>query len=168
VGISVDTSSNVYVVGNDRFTVNFGGTVIVNSNASTQCGFVLKLNSAGSQQYIKVLGFTGTTGANAVASDPSNNVVVTGSFSGNADFGGGTKSANGAIGIWTVKYNSAGTWVWDNEYGNGVPSAIGYGAAMDNVGNSFFTGDFQSTMTFNGVPLTSKGLFDIVVFKLVP
>ena len=107
-------------------------------------------------------GFTGTYQlatndyANAVATDSSGNVYVTGGTKGGLD---GNASA-GNTDLFVVKYSSSGTKQWTKQLGSsGRDSANGI--AIDSSENVYVTG-----MTFGGLDWnTSTGANDLFVVK---
>ncbi len=72
----VDSSGNVYVVGNA--TGNFGDQL----NQGTQDSYLTKYDSAGNVQWTRLLGAAGTSSAYGLALNPSGGVVVVGSTTG--------------------------------------------------------------------------------------
>ena len=66
-----------------------------------------------------------------------------------------------------VKYSTLGNVVWAKSYGSTVGD-IAQGVALDPTGNLYVTGFFSSTMTVEGVTVTSKGLFDVFLAKFDP
>lgn len=96
-GITVDGSGNVYTTGSFLGTVDFdpgAGTANLTSTGSTDI-FVVKLNSSGSYVWAVRAGGGGADAGNGIALDSSNNVHVTGNYSGNnIDFDPGAGTAN--------------------------------------------------------------------------
>ena len=103
-GVTVDSSDNIYVIGNtsgglDNHT-NSGGT----SNGDKWDFFLVKYNSSGTKQWTQQLGTSSDDSGKGVTVDSSNNIYVTGFTSGGLD--GNTNL--GARDIFLVKYNSDG------------------------------------------------------------
>ena len=109
-------------------------------------------------------GSTGNDVGNAVAVDGSGNVVVTGSFTGTVDFGGGNLVSAGGTDIFVAKYNASGVHQWSQRFGS-TSNDVGYAVAVDGSGNVLVTGNFQGTVNFGGVNLVSAGNFDIFLAK---
>lgn len=103
--------------------------------------------------------------AYAVASDPSGNVVVTGTIRGspNTGFGGATLTSAGDTDIFIAKYTAAGAHSWSLRFGSTGPD-VGYGIGTDSSGNVYVTGRFQGTVDFGGGPLVGQSN-DIFVAK---
>src|SRR5439155_3523626 len=87
MGVDVDGTGNVVVTGGFTGAVNFGGGVLTSAGMSDI--FVAKYGADGTYLWASRFGSTGNDRANSVAVDSSGNVLVTGSFLGTVDFGGG-------------------------------------------------------------------------------
>lgn len=99
-----------------------------------------------------------------VAVDASGNVLVTGTFSGTVDFGGGPLVSAGNADIFVAKYNPNGVHLWSQRFG-GANVDNGIAIAVDASGNVLVTGLFSSTVDFGGTPLVSAGGNDIFLAK---
>jgi len=100
----------------------------------------------------------------AVAADASDNVIVTGVFSGSADFGGDHLVSAGFSDIFVSKYDASGVHQWSQRFGDKI-SDLGEAIAADASGNVIVTGRFWNTVDFGGGDLTSAGDFDVFVAK---
>ena len=144
-GIAVDSSSNVYVIG-DTDSSNFP---TVNSIDSTYNGgssdvFVTKLNAAGSALvYSTYLGGSEGDDGNGIAVDSSGNAYITGD----------TQSANfptlnaidptfngGFLDCFVTKLNATGSALVYSSYLGGSVNDSGNGIAADSAGNAYVTG----------------------------
>ncbi len=193
--IAVDTGGNFYVAGtyvnttaNASAVTDFSGAALNGKTATSSADvFVAKLNSSGTQQWIKTLGGTGADGLNSVAVDNSGNVYVSGNYfnsSANAnsvtDFNGANLNGNTATAsndVFVAKINSSGTQQWIKTLG-GTASDISLGIKADHTGNVYVVGSYRNTdvnanavTDFNGVTLngkTSASQPDAYVAKLDP
>src|SRR5262249_46253214 len=101
---TADNSGNVYVVGDFQGTTDFDpGTGTYNLTASgTQNAYLAKYNSSGNLVWAGNIPTTAgnSTTVSGITRDSSNNLYVTGDFSGTADFdlGSGTYNLTGGIG----------------------------------------------------------------------
>ncbi|MCA1565966.1 MAG: SBBP repeat-containing protein, partial [Acidobacteria bacterium] len=172
-GIAVDSSGNAYVAG---FTAStdfpVANAIQATLGTTNEDAFVTKLNAAGSALvYSTYLG--GNESAEfgeAIAVDSSGNAYVTGStFSDDfptvnpiqATFGGGSTDA------FVTKINAAGSAIIYSTYlgGNGdaaitgIGSETGRGIAADASGNTYVTGEINSTNypTANAIQATFGG-----------
>lgn len=119
---------------------------------------VIKYNAAGTLQWLKTLGSPdGYDEGLAVTSDSAGNVLVTGSFNGTVDFGGGPLSTPGDDwDVFVAKYSPTGTHLWSKRYG-GTDLDAGLCIKTDASDNVIVTGYFLGSVSFGGDPLVSSG-----------
>lgn len=113
------------------------------------------------------LGSPGTDIGWGIATDASGNVLVTGSFSGTVDFGGGMVMTAGGEDIFVLSLRPDGTFRWARRFG-GTGNDAGAAVSIDGSGNVRVTGSFTGTVDFGGGPITSMGGADIFVLGLDP
>ncbi len=130
-GIAVDSSGNIYVAG---YTA---GALDGETNSGSDDIYLTKYNSAGTRQWTRLAGTTGSdqSGWGAVAVDGSGNSYVTGYTSGNLD---GETNAGGSDAV-LIKYNSAGTKQWTRLLGT-AGSDSAWAVAVDGSGNIYISG----------------------------
>jgi hypothetical protein len=151
-GIAVDKSGDVLVAGEYSGLVNFGG-VAVTSAGSSDIVLAKYAGADGTYRWARSIGSGGTDIAYGVGTDPNNgNVIITGTFGGQIDFGGGHILTPG--GIFLAAYDSSGNNIWaltPNLPTYGASSSdIGNGVSIDASGNIAMTGEVVSTVTFDG------------------
>src|SRR5882724_9629588 len=101
-------------------------------------GFIAKYTSQNTLLWVKHLGGSLDDFAYGVAVDSQDNIIVTGSFSGTADFGGTTLTDSTGTGTFVAKYSPGGSLMWAKGFaGDGIRS--GTGVAVDGSGNVFVT-----------------------------
>jgi hypothetical protein len=165
--VTTDSSGNVVVAGTFPVTINFGGGTLTAVSGNEV--FLVSFSAAGAHRWSKSFGvspgYYGTPYGLAV--DASDNVIMTGSFEGTANFGGGSLTTGLFSDIFVAKYTNAGTHLWSQMLG-GTGSACGRGVVVDGSGNTVLTGAFANTVYFGGGPLTSAGSFDIFLLRLAP
>jgi hypothetical protein len=127
--------------------------------------------SAQNWQWAKGTGANAFDSANAVATDKSGNVIMTGYFTNfDVSFGSTTLQIVGAADIFIVKYDPNGNVHWAKSFGgsmNDKATAI----TTDTLGNSYITGYFASnTLTMGSTVLTrgTGGTHDMFVAKISP
>jgi len=165
-GVAADAAGNVVMTGTVGSATDFGGGVICPASSI----FVVKYSAGGAPVWSRCLGGTSGTGTGrAVAVDGSGNVVVTGSFRGSVDFGGGPLTNVGWTDIFLAKYSATGAHLWSRRFGGLVQTfdQTGTAVAVDSGGNVIFTGLFQGTADFGGGPLVTAG-DDVFVAKYSP
>jgi hypothetical protein len=99
----VDTSGNVYVLGNA--TGDFGNQV----NQGTQDSYLTKYDSAGNVLWTRMLGSAGIANGNALALDPTGGVVIAGSSTADLQT---TSVADGNTDTYVAKYDTNGNQTW--------------------------------------------------------
>jgi hypothetical protein len=103
--------------------------------------------------------------AQAVAFDGAGNLLITGSFNGTIDLGGGPLTAAGNNDIFVAKFDAACNHLWSKQFhaslqGSGSDISV---AANDQV---VITGHFIGTADFGGGVVTSAGDADIFLVRL--
>ncbi|MGD1047129.1 MAG: hypothetical protein ABR899_00075 [Candidatus Krumholzibacteriaceae bacterium] len=161
--IAVDASGNAIVTGDIDGTVDFGGGALTSAGSADV--FVVKVASDGTHVWSKIFGDESYQRANGVAVDAFGNVLVTGSFYGAVDFGGGALTSAGQWDIFVTKFGSDGACLGSRRFGDSN-SQFAYAVAADASGNAIITGDFDGTVDLGGGALTSAGGRDIFVAKL--
>jgi len=135
--------------------------------------FTEKFDSSGNYLWVKQIGSTGDDVAQGVGTDKSGNVLVTGYFSGTADFNSGSVvnnlSPSGTRDAFVLKLNNNGLYQWAYNFGGGGMDH-GVTISSDSSNNVITTGDFQGQADFNpgiGVNnITSQGSYDVFIQKL--
>ena len=162
--VAYDSLENIYLVGDHEGTVNFGGSLL--TSAGLNDVFIAKLDPLGNHLWSKRFGDAKNQSGRAIAMDSAGNVLVTGSFDGIIDFGGGLFINVGAVNMFIVKLDSAGNHLWSKRFGEDQPLYSRYDIVADGPGNILVSGSFKGTIDFGGGPLTSAGLADLYVAKL--
>ncbi|MEP7126144.1 MAG: hypothetical protein ABJE95_34745 [Byssovorax sp.] len=92
-GLSVDGKGHAIVVGSFTGAIDFGKGKLPNGGGVD--GFVAKLDTQGCGIWQKSFGDASFQSASGVSADAMGNVLITGSITGTADFGGGPLAASG-------------------------------------------------------------------------
>jgi len=104
----------------------------------------------------------------AVAADSSGNILVTGFFSGTADFGGGTLTSIGTSDMFLAKYSAAGVFQWAKRFGGAGAMVSPNAVVIDANGNITVGGGFSGTVDFGRGPLSSAGGMDVFLCQYLP
>jgi hypothetical protein len=129
--------------------------------------FAVQTGSAGAASYrwSRPFGDAADQIATSVAIDVSQNVIVTGDFTGTVDFGGGPLVCNGlASSMYLAKIDALGKHVWSRVLGD----SLRYGTnmlAVDFNSNVLLANTFRGTVDFGGGPITAEGFRDGIVTK---
>ncbi len=152
--------------GNDAAVDSLGNVALVGSYGSgspSEVGkyhaHIQKHNAAGTKLWQKSYGTdpSQSAGAYGVVFDAAGNVIVTGAYAGNVDFGGGALGPPG--GSILVKLDPDGEHEWSKPVGGGR-------MAIDAAGNVVVAGGFSVPTDFGGGVLTPDPSGDIFVVKL--
>jgi hypothetical protein len=165
-GIAVDSTGNVYLVG-------YFGAANLTTPALTEIGtyigaydaFAIKLDSTGATTWAKNFGGSGA-GANgySITVDGSGNVYLGGYlYTGNLTTPALTKI--GTQDAFVIKLDSTGATTWAKNFGGSGAQAFGNGIAVDNAGNIYLGGYFNSA-NLTTPALTKIGTQDAFAIKL--
>ncbi len=163
--VETDPSGNVLVVG--KFSGSFMYENYPMNSAGSKNIFVSKYAADGTLLWVRGLGGVGLDEGLCVGTDKDDNVLISGSFTGQAVFD--TVVVNGFAGdeIFIVKYNALGEFQWVRTAG-GPGNEKGKGIAADQHGNVWLTGYYYDTCHFGNQTLVSPGLDNIFVAKYDP
>ena len=191
--IAVDLAGNIVTTGTFAGTADFDPSSSTNfllSRAADSAGatdaFVSKLDSSGNFVWAGRIGGTGSTNGRGLVIDGSNNIILTGAFSGEADFdpdpttayslvsAGGSDAFMGSD-AFVAKLAPDGKLAWAASFSGDDLSEYGLDVAVDAEGNVYSTGSFISSADFDPSPdsthiLTSpiRGAMNAYVSKLGP
>ena len=126
---------------------------LVNSSIYAQCDW-----------WVKSYGGELADNVTAMEVDDAGNVYITGSFSGSADFGDISVTSYGDKDVFVAKINKDGVPVWVKNAG-GIYEDEANDIAIDNNGNIYITGYYNSTATFGAESITSSGGEDLFIVK---
>jgi photosystem II stability/assembly factor-like uncharacterized protein len=171
-GIALDSTGNIYVVGQTRST-NFPVVNAVQSSVSDTCFnvFVTKINpSLPSYVFSTYLGGNGCDVANGVATDAADNVYVTGN-TGSTDFpiANAFQSTNTNSDAFVTKLTGTGSLSYSTYLG-GNGTDTGYAIAVDASGSAYVTGstsssNFPTLNPIQGAPSFGDTNGDVFVTK---
>lgn len=162
--VAVDGAGNVVVGGELAGTVDFGGGP---RNAGAEPAvFMAKLDQNGEHVWSRRIGEQGASLGQIVV-DGAGNVLVAGSFRGEARLAGGLLKSVGEEDVFVAKVNPAGDFLWAHRFG-GTGADRGTGVAIDLDGDTLVTGSFAGSVDFGGKSLDSGTGADVFVAKLAP
>lgn len=169
VALAEDSAGNVTMCGNFQLTVNFGGGDLIATPSASQGAdmFIANYSSVLAHNWSKRIGGDLEDGANSVAADSANNVLVIGHYKGTVDFGGVTLTNAGGSDIFVAKFNGTnGALIWAKRFG-GTGTDIGRALVLDSANNILITGTYGfygSGVDFGGGVLPLAGATDTQVF----
>jgi hypothetical protein len=138
---------------------DFGGGPLVSIGHEDM--FIAKLSSSGEHVWSRSTG--GVVDPAGIALDGTGRIIVTGSFTGTMDFGGGPLT--GADDVFLASLGPDGAHLWSKAFGDDA-AQYARSVAADASGDIVVTGDFNGTLDFGGAPMTSVGVFDSFVVRL--
>ena len=94
--IGVDGNGNVVITGYFTSTIDLGGGVLSAAVSGVHSTFVGKYSSSGAHVWSERFGGTGGVDTMGITTDGTGNVLMTGCFSGTANFGGSTLTCAGS------------------------------------------------------------------------
>ena len=151
LGVSGDSSGNVYVVG----TTN--GSLPGFTSAGVDDVFLRRLGSAtGVELWTIQFGTTGNDTGSGITVDPNGDVYIVGDTQGTLP--GQTTAGNADA--FVRKYDSSGTELWTRQFGTSGRD-YGYGVGLDGSGNVYVVGDTPGALPAQ----TSAGAYDAFVKK---
>lgn len=165
-GVSSDAAGNCYATGMVSNPALF-------ENISIPCHasdvFLAKYDASGAILWAKVAGGELLDQGNEVATDAAGNSYVTGAIQTNGifptvTFGNITLTGHGDYDWFLAKYDENGNVLWAKSAGS-TQGDIANSVTIDASGNIYVCGFFSSTMTVDGVTVTSSGLFDVFIAK---
>jgi hypothetical protein len=165
--LAVDTAGNslvaAYFGSSTSNTVTFGTITLTSNGNRDAC--IVKYDPDGNPLWAKNAGGP-NSGEEAIdiAVDLAGNVYVTGMFVDSAYFDNLTLYSNGATDIFLAKYDKDGQIIWVKNAG-GLKNDVGSTIALDNLGNLYVGGRFDSAAVFETTNVVSAGLNDAFIAK---
>jgi PKD repeat protein len=164
-GVATDSAGNVIVTGQMFGSVDLGAGVVAGYGGLDT--FVVKYTQTGTFSWARHIGGTGDDMGYGVAVDSNDNVLVTGSFNGTADFVGATLTSRGFSDGFVAKYDPTGATLWAKQLGgSGADTACAVTAGAGDY--PAVVGYFPSVGTFEGSVLVSAGGYDGFVVSVAP
>jgi uncharacterized delta-60 repeat protein len=149
-GVTVDSSSNIYVTGSTRRQLDG------NNYSGDDDIFLVKYNSSGTKQWTEQLGTQHGDVGRGVTVDSSDNIYVSGSTERGLD----GNSTSGWYDLFLIKYNSSGAKQWTKQLGTGTAD-YGWGVTVDSSDNIYVTGGTSGGLDGN----SNSGSQDIFLVK---
>ncbi len=175
-GVATDNSGAVYstglFVGDTDFESN---SPLVNLfSYGTHDIFIQKFDLLGNQIWVKQIGGSGVNSGQSITVDSNGDVLISGYFSGTADFDPGVGihnlTSSGGMDIFILKLDSNGGFLWAKSFTGSIGDDYARSVTTDNLNNVYLTGTYRGTIDFDpntGVTnLTSNGGMDVFVLKL--
>jgi hypothetical protein len=169
-GLYVDGNNNIFY--SSYFGSSTAGTVILDTITLTTYGqrdiMIAKYNSSGEIQWAKNFGGVNSSEeGRAVCADAAGNIYFTGIISGTAHFDDITLNGGTGTDVFITKLSPSGTVLWA-KHGGDNRNDDGSGIAVDNAGNVFVTGKYDSAAVFGSLSVDRNQGLDAFLVKLSP
>lgn len=173
--IKSDKFGNIYTTGFFQGVADFDPSTSSYSLTSSGSAniFISKLDSSGNFIWAKQIGGIGQDVGKAITIDKSENVYITGDFSGMVDFDPNTAiynlTSSGQDDLFVLKLNTTGNFLWAKKIG-GTDVEDVQSIVLDDKNNIYIAGWFKSTVDFDPSTavynLSSAGDYDAFISKL--
>jgi hypothetical protein len=162
--VALDGAGNIFLGGIFQGSIDFGGAAFTLASAGNTDVFLAKLDATGAPLWAKGFGDLNqqTLHARGLAVDAAGDAVLSGSYQGSIDFGGGPLTSAGGNDVFLAKLDPSGGQLWAKSFGDGA-TQLSRGVALGPGGVVAITGVFQGSIDFGGGPLTSAGGKDVFV-----
>ena len=169
-GIAVDNQGNSVIIGAFYYKTCFGGIHELRSNGSYDI-FVVKYDVDGRIIWAKNFGGTDWDCGMSVATDGSDNIIITGYFRDSIKFDSVILNAKSHSypDMFITKLSSSGEVLWAKR-GGGIYKDNGKDIATDSKQNIYITGTISggfggASVDFGSTTLTAKGCDDVFIAK---
>ena len=169
--IATDAQGNVIVAGYFDGAIDFGGGPLYGAPCSSGrfWSFLAKLGPNGEHIWSKRFANDSSQDSNRLRRmrvDASGNIVITGSFNGKVEFGGGLVTTSQARGVFVARFDSSGQHLWSKAYGGPAGSySDSYGLGVDPSGSVGIAGVFSGSIDVGGGTMTSAGQQDVFIAR---
>jgi hypothetical protein len=163
-GIALDDQGNIYIVGNFWTSITFGPYLLTCHEAVDI--FVVKMNSSAVYMWARSAGGEDYDAGLAITADHAGNTYITGNFQGTATFATTEVTSWGDSDAYVAKLDTNGYLKWVIQFG-GDTSDAGWDICTDYQGGLYVTGFFYGTASFGSSVLTSMGICDTFLGKLI-
>lgn len=158
--LATNAVGEIYATGYFSNSARFGASVLTGRGMDD--AFVGKLSSSGQWQWATAATGTNTAYGKGITVDPTGGVFVTGSFSGDAQFGATQLTSNSSDDGFVARLDDEGQWQWVAVLASDYLESI-VGIALDRTGKLYVAGTFSRTIQGGPFQLTSRGQQDVFV-----
>lgn len=161
----LDSNSNIIFLGRVYGNTDFGGEELKARGAGDV--ILAKFNADGDHLWSRIYGNKDPERAERIVVDSQDNIILTGTFTSEVDFGSGLFTSAGMRDAFVLKLNGAtGAHIFSRQIG-GPGDDYGFGIDADADDNILIAGRFQQSLEL-GETLTSAGGMDFYLGKLTP
>jgi hypothetical protein len=169
LGDGLDQQAVQVAVDGDGGVVLAGHIGSATGTGAPHTAFVTWLDPDGEEVLTRPLGaFLSPARITGLALHSSGDAVLTGTFEGTVDFGGGPMTSAGLDDVFVVRYDRQGAVRFGRRFGDSGHQGNAGGVAVDESGNSYVTGGFEGAVDFGEGPVQNQGDLDVFLVKLRP
>ncbi|BDS13328.1 T9SS type A sorting domain-containing protein [Aureispira anguillae] len=161
-GIVIANDNEIYIVGEFRDKFYYNNDSLVSQNQLDV--LIAKLDSSGTIQWASSANGWGYESGNDIALMPNGNLVITGYYENNLDFGGSSLLANGLRDIFIATIDPQGNPQWLKTL-SGPAFEEGKSIATDSSNNIYIAGSFRDFLYPNGNTVAGEGSYDVYLAK---
>ncbi|KIG17672.1 cell surface protein [Enhygromyxa salina] len=162
--VAVDSSGDIYAVGDFEGAVSFGDAPLVATGDKADI-VIAKYDLYGNPLWSKRFGDSSNQYSAKIIVDSEDNLIYVGRIYGHVDFGGGELTGEGAADVVIAKLDSDGNHIWSRSYGDLDPDRAER-VAVDSQDNVLLTGTFTGEVDYGSGMFASAGMRDAFVLKL--
>jgi hypothetical protein len=153
--LKVDNNGNILLAGSFADFTDFDPSLATMLLDASKGGlFMARYDKDGHYKWARNIGCNGGSQfLNAMTTDKTGNIYITGSFNGPADFDPGTASVMlpsiGYQDLFVARYDTSGNYVWANHTGSSKNVAQSYGITVSSKGDVTIAGIYYETVDFD-------------------
>jgi len=161
--VDVDSQQAVVAGGYFSSTIVVSGLSISNESGTPEDIWVARHSASGSPIFVRNYGGSAAMSLADIATDPDDNIIITGYFDGTVDMYDGHSIVSSADqDIFIAKLSAAGETLWAKSFGEaGLQSGVS--VDVDTDGNIYLLASIDGPVDFGGASLTAQGNGDVAV-----
>jgi len=150
--VKIDDNNDIIIYGSFKDTLIVDGVTYLSSGATDL--FLAKYSSTGNLLWFRIFGAADEEISENMALDDNGNIFLTGAFRGTTNFQGFNITADHKRDGFLVKINSAGSVQWLIKAVGGTENQVGFGIAVDPLGEIYLSGTFKTEAVFTSQTFT--------------
>ena len=164
--VAIDGGGRVAVAGSFTgcFKSGYMGLCSANSAGGAD-GFVISYSATGTWEWDRVFGNASDQYVNAIAFDPSGNLVLSSTYEGSMIVDGTSIANSGSSDVLIAKLDSAGKYAWKFRLG-GPMTDDARDVVVDASGNAVVLAQYAGNFNLAGKSLVSKGDSDVLLVHI--
>jgi len=152
--VAVDGEGSIVVTGILTGAVNFGGGSV--GSAGSGDVFVVKFDATGGHMWSDVYGDAGWQRGDDVAVDGLGNILLTGKYRGDIEFGGDPLEGDSDPAVYLAKLDANGGHLWSKGFVGDDDYPWLSRVAVDAVGNVLLAGSVTESLDLEGGPMVPE------------